>query len=273
MAGASLSEDEDDICDVSLIRSDSDDSINPADLDSLSSSDESVIIGARSRQRHGQISRPFGCDLPDVNDASNGGIRDSSQPGPAVVLVPDAEAHAAVAGAGEVSEHGVVRRAGLKRKFPYDQGNHARARLRGQSFVSTKSKVHHARMMRPNPCTAVKQRCANITDQVRLAAFERFYSAVSITEQRSMLSSSIAIVPKRTGKSKRVRVSYSVANENGERLPVCREFLMATLDITAEQVRTVIKSARSGQPQTKRSGRSDALRVNPQRLDAARVWI
>lgn len=67
-------------------------------------------------------------------------------------------------------------------------------------------------------------------------------------------------------------VAYTIEGETGERLPVCRKFLMATLDITAEQVRTVIKNTRSGHPQTTRRGGARRS-VDRQKLDALRAWI
>jgi len=244
-------DDADDISDVGLGSSpDSDVNNNAADLEPSSSSDESIIIGTRGRRDQARRD-------PVAGAARNCGPRD---------------------GAGDVTaahlEDGVV--TGRKRKFPYDQGNRAHARLRGRSFVSRSSKVHDARIMRPNPCSAGNRRsrcgCADITEQVRRAAFEQFYSATSNAEQRSMLSKSISIVKKQSGSSRRVVVAYTIERENGERLPVCRKFLMATLDITAEQVRTVIKNTRSGHPQTTRRGGARRS-VDPQKLDALRAWI
>ena len=99
-------DDADDISDVGLDSSpDSDVNNNAADLEPSSSSDESIIIGTRRRRD------PARRD-PVAGAARNGGPCD---------------------GAGDVTaahlEDGVV--TGRKRKFPYDQGNRAHARLHG----------------------------------------------------------------------------------------------------------------------------------------------
>ena len=258
---------------------------------SSSSSDESIIIGSHSRE-YFRSARRFTADLsqpgpsgvltlPVETPTSVERAADDGQPSARVAARASGSpasggvTHAAVSsdGAGDSGgvclEDGVVGRAGRKRKAPYDQGSRARARLRGQSFASKNRNVHHAKIMRPNPCLGGKHKCAGITDQVRMATFQQFYSAASVAEQRSMLAQSISIVPKSRGQGNRVTVAYTIPKENGERQPVCREFLMATLDITAEQVRTVIRNAKS-QPKVRRRAPNT---VNPERLEAARAWI
>ena len=118
-------------------------------------------------------------------------------------------------------------------------------RLKGYEYINCTGRTIQSKRVQPSPCIQKSnhESCLSFSKNQRKLLFDNFYQLGSIEEQRLFIASSvkaesIELLRTKNRHSRRhftYKYSFSV---KGQRIKVCKEFFMATLNVTDALIRS-----------------------------------
>lgn len=151
----------------------------------------------------------------------------------------------------------------------------------GKSYLSRTGKIVEAKKMGP-PCPS---KCllacsTRFSEEFRVHLFEQYWRLASLQRQRDFLSSCVEQLQLKyrrisANEPRRPNCSFHIMN-NGQRVRVCKKFLINTLGIGERTIRTIIQSKMSGNgiiPEDKRGKHNNRRKIDEEILQSIRDHI
>lgn len=131
----------------------------------------------------------------------------------------------------------------------------------GREYQTTSLETRAARAMRPNPCKKCPYQCTNWSEHARSTMFTHYWVMGNYQRQRDWITSHVTMteVKRRRTKveatPKRVTTYQYFLDMDGSRVPVCKQFFLATLDLGEKTIYHAVRSASHGTSKIDQRGR------------------
>ena len=158
-----------------------------------------------------------------------------------------------------------------------------RLRVSGMPYTDVKGQMHCERTLKPNPC--IGKRCQNKcadewSEEARLQLFKSYWS-LGHQRQRDFIANHVRTVEVKRrrviGKQCRTRtktLKYTLPDDSGKAVSVCKQFFLQTLDIRHCLVQYTVYNAEDGFAKADRRGKHRAQNKTPQAIaESVRTFI
>ena len=150
-------------------------------------------------------------------------------------------------------------------------------RISGQEYISSRGKLMSGRKVQPKDCSACKKNCnVSFSEKERQKIHETYWRLPSDLTKRYFISSLVEEVPVRSVRTKAEKSRRSATRLYHLRLgrkkvPVCKGFFLATLDISESVVGNILKhrDQTTNFPRESQQGRHRSARARPEDAKAA----
>ena len=142
-----------------------------------------------------------------------------------------------------------------KRKFNpmlWERNVRKLKRLKGDEYINCTGITIQSKRVQPSPCIQKSnhESCLSFSENQRKLLFDNFYQLGSIEEQRSFIASSVKAESIELSRTKNRHSRRPFTNKysfsvNGQRIKVCKEFFMATLNVTDALIRSSLHTCMS----------------------------
>ena len=125
-------------------------------------------------------------------------------------------------------------------------------RLKGDEYINCTGRTIQSKRVHSSPCIQKSnhESCLSFSENQRKLLFDNFYQLGSIEEQRSFIASSVKAESIELSRTKNRHSRRRFTNKysfsvNGQRIKVCKEFFMATLNVTDALIRSSLHACMS----------------------------
>lgn len=151
---------------------------------------------------------------------------------------------------------------------------------KGEKYITKNGKEKRERHLQINPCTSSKcgNKCGVITEEKRQSIFNYFQS-LTLQERRNWIVNNAVItnVKRRRvndSEPKREKTVKYFINEGESRRQVCRQFLVATLDVSRKFIAYTVENSDEGFAKQEGRGKHiPANKTSPQAIDYVKKYI
>ena len=125
-------------------------------------------------------------------------------------------------------------------------------RLKGDECINCTGRTIQSKRVQPSPCIQKSnhESCLSFSENQRKLLFDNFYQLGSIKEQRFFIASSVKAESIELSRTKNRHSRRRFTNKysfsvNGQRIKVCKEFFVATLNVTDALIRSSLHACMS----------------------------